>query len=113
MMQPLARPLGGGGGLDADLRPSLLRVQLTEIQDGVIERAHCEGRVNPAAFASGMLHDLDDVHAAIDDLVNRGLVTADEGNTFRLTDQGEAHHRRQEEANRAAVVARTGTWPSR
>jgi Mn-dependent DtxR family transcriptional regulator len=88
-------------------------VQLTEIQDEVIERAHGEGKVDPATFARLMHHDPDDVHAAIDDLVNRGLVIAAEGDTFRLTDQGEAHHRRQEDAHRAAVIARTRTWQPR
>jgi predicted transcriptional regulator len=88
-------------------------VQFTQIQDEVIDKAHCEGKVNPAAFASGMHHDLDDVHAAINDLVNRGLIAAAEGDTFHLTDQGEAIHRRQEEADRAAVISRTPTWQPR
>jgi hypothetical protein len=85
-------------------------VQLTQIQDEVIDKAHCEGKVDPDAFAHTMHHDLDDVHAAINDLVNRGLVAAADGDTYRLTDQGEAVHRAQEDANRAAVIARTGTW---
>jgi len=88
-------------------------VQLSQIQDQIIDKAHCEGKVDPATFASGMLHDLNDVHAAISDLVNRGLVAAAEGDTFHLTDQGEAFHRRQEEADRAAVIDRTQTWQPR
>ena len=84
-------------------------VQFTPIQDEVINTAHCEGKVDPAIFARMLSHDLDDVHAAIDDLVNRGLIAA-EADTFRLTDQGEAHYRRQEEANRAGVIARTDPW---
>jgi Mn-dependent DtxR family transcriptional regulator len=88
-------------------------VQLTQIQDEVIDKAHCEGQVDPANFARLLLHDLDDVHAAISDLVNRGLLTGAEGDTYRLTDQGEAVHRAQEDAHRAAVIARTGTWQPR
>jgi len=110
MMRLPARPLGGG--TDADPRLSLLRVQFTQIQDGIIDKAHCEGKVDPATFASMLRLDLDDVHAAISDLVNRGLVVA-EADTFHLTDQGEAVHRRQEEADRAAVISRTRTWQSR
>jgi len=93
--------------------PTLQGVRLTQIQDEVIDKAHCEGKVDPASFARTMLHDLDDVHAAIDDLVNRGLVTAAEGDTFSLTDQGEAVHQRQEKAERDAVVSRIRTWPPR
>jgi hypothetical protein len=86
-------------------------VKLTQIQDEVIDTAHCEGKVEPATFARLMLYDLDDVHAAINDLVNRGLVSAAEGDAFHLTDRGEAVHRRQEEADRAAVIDRT--WQPR
>jgi hypothetical protein len=88
-------------------------VGLTQIQDEVIDKAHCEGKVDPNNFARLMHHDLDEVHAAISDLVNRGLVTAAEGDTFHLTDQGEAVRRRQEKADRAAVIRRTGTWQPR
>ncbi len=95
---------------DAGPRPTLPMVKLTQIQNEVIDKAHCEGKVEPAAFARLMLYDLDDVHAAINDLVNRGLVAAAEGDTFHLTDQGEAAHRRQDEADRAAVIGRTRTW---
>jgi hypothetical protein len=88
-------------------------VQFTQIQDEIIEKAHCEGKVDPAAFAGQMAHDPDDVHAATNDLVNRGLVAADEGDTFRLTDQGEAFQRAKEEAHRATVIDRTRTWQPR
>lgn len=98
---------------DAGPRPTLPRVQFTQIQDGVIDKAHCEGKVDPTTFARLMLHDLADVHAAINDLVNRGLVVAAEGDTFHLTDRGEAVHRWKEEADRAAVIARTPTWQPR
>lgn len=84
---------------------------LSQIQDEVIDHAHGT-TLDPATFARLMLHDLDDVHAAIADLVDKGLMAAD-GDTFRLTDQGEAVHRRQEEANRAAVLRRTGSWQRR
>lgn len=88
-------------------------MKLTQIQDEVIDKAHCEGKVEPATFARLMLYDLDEVHAAVNDLVNRGLVAAAEGDTFHLTDRGEAVHRRQEEADRAAVIDRTRTWQPR
>jgi hypothetical protein len=88
-------------------------VQLSQIQDEVIDKAHCEGKVDPASFADTMVHDLDDVQAAINDLVNRGLVAAAEGDTYRLTEQGEARHRAQEKAHRAAVIARTEFWQPR
>jgi Mn-dependent DtxR family transcriptional regulator len=88
-------------------------VQLTQIQDEIIDTAHSQGQVDPATFARLLLHDLDDVHAAINELVNRGLVAAADGDTFRLTDQGEAVHRAQEDAHRAVVISRTGTWQPR
>lgn len=97
----------------ADSGSTFPRVQLSQLQDEVIDKAHCEGKVDPATFARLMLHDLDDVHVAINDLVNRGLVAAAEGDTFHLTDQGEAVYRRQEEADRAAVIDRTQTWQPR
>jgi len=89
------------------------RVQLTQIQDEIIDTAQSQGRVDPATFARLLLHDLDDVHAAIDELVSRGLVTTAEGGTFCLTDQGEAVHRAQEDARRAAVISRTRSWQRR
>lgn len=85
-------------------------MQLTQIQNEVIGAAHSESQVDPITFAGLLLHDLDDVHAAISDLVDRGLVAAAEGDTFRLTDQGEAVHRAQEDAHRADVVSRTRSW---
>jgi Mn-dependent DtxR family transcriptional regulator len=85
-------------------------VQFTQLQDEVIDTAHSQGQIDPATFARLLLHDLDDVHAAISDLVDRGLVAAAEGDTYRLTDQGEVVHRAQEEAHRAAVVSRTRSW---
>lgn len=86
---------------------------LAQIQHEVIDAAHSEGEVAPTTFARLLLHDLDDVHAAIRDLVNRGLLAAAEGGTYRLTDQGEAVHRAQEDAHRAAVIGRTQTWQPR
>ena len=85
-------------------------MQLTQIQNEVIGAAHSESQVDPTTFAGLLRHDLDDVYAAINDLVNRGLVAAAEGDTFRLTDQGEAVHRAQEDAHRADVISRTRTW---
>ena len=85
-------------------------MQFTQIQNEIIDTAHSQGQVDPATFARLLLHDLNEVHVAINDLVNRGLLTAGEGDTYRLTDQGEAVHRAQEEAHRAAVVARTSSW---
>lgn len=89
------------------------QMQFTQIQDEVINTAHCEGKIDPATFARLLHHDLDDVHAAISDLVNRGLVAPAEGDSFHLTEQGEAVHRRQKEADRAAVVRRTSSWQQR
>jgi Mn-dependent DtxR family transcriptional regulator len=74
-------------------------VQFTQLQDEVIDTAHSQGKVDPATFARLLLHDLDDVHAAISDLVNRELLAAAEGDTYRLTEQGEAVHRAREEAH--------------
>jgi predicted transcriptional regulator len=89
------------------------RVQLTQIQKEIIDAAHSEGQVDPATFARLKDHELDDVQADIDDLVSRGLVASAENDTFRLTDQGKAVHREQEDARRAAVIRRTGTWQPR
>jgi Mn-dependent DtxR family transcriptional regulator len=88
-------------------------VQLTQIQDEVISTAHSEGRVDPTTFARLLRHDLEDVHAAISDLVDRGLAAAAEGDTYCLTDQGETVHRAREETHRAAVVSRTASWQRR
>jgi hypothetical protein len=111
---PLSRvERSGSGSPTADPGATVLGVQLSQIQDEVIDKAHCEGTVNPAAFSRMMRHDLGDIHAAINDLVNRGLLAAADSDTFRLTDQGEAVHRRQEDAHRAAVVSRTRTWQPR
>lgn len=85
-------------------------MQFTQIQNEIIDTANSQGQIDPATFARLLLHDLDDVHAAINDLINRGLLAAAEDDTYRLTDQGEAAHRAQEEADRAAVVARTSSW---
>jgi hypothetical protein len=88
-------------------------VQLTQLQDEVTNVAHCEGHVDPASFAGRLLHNLADVDTAIEGLVNRGLMAATEGDTFGLTDQGEAVHRAQEDGHRADVINRTRTWQSR
>lgn len=88
-------------------------MQFAQIQDEIIDAAHSQGQVDPPAFARLLLHDLDEVHGAINDLVNRGLVAAAEGDTFRLTDQGEAVHRAREDAHRASVISRTRTWQPR
>lgn len=88
-------------------------MQLTQIQHQIIDSAHSQGQVDPATFARLLLHDRDDVQAAINDLANRGLVAAAEADTFRLTDQGEAVYRAREDAHRAAVSRRIRTWPPR
>jgi Mn-dependent DtxR family transcriptional regulator len=87
-----------------------LTVQHIQLEREIVGTAHSEGQIAPAAFARRLLHDLDDVHAAISDLVDRGLVVPAEGDTFRLTASGEAFHRAREKAHRAAVVGRTQTW---
>jgi Mn-dependent DtxR family transcriptional regulator len=88
-------------------------MQTTQIQNEIIDTAHAEGRVDPNTFARLLLHDLDDVHAAIRDLSEQGLLESAEGDTFRLTSEGQALHRAQEEAHRAAVVSRTSSWQRR
>ena len=88
-------------------------MQLTQIQNEIIDTAHSQGEVDPATFARLMLHEPDDVQAAISELVNRGMVAAAEGGNFHLTDQGKAVHQAQEETRRADVVSRTGTWQRR
>lgn len=88
-------------------------MQFTQIQNEIIDTAHSQGQVDPATFARLMLYEPDDVQAAISELVNRGLVAAAEGDNFHLTDQGGAVHRGQEEAHRADVISRTGTWQRR
>jgi Mn-dependent DtxR family transcriptional regulator len=88
-------------------------VQLTQLQVEVIDTAHSQGQVDPATFARLLHHDPADVDAAITDLVDRELLTPAEGDTFRLTDQGEAVHRAREDAHRADVVNRTGSWQPR
>jgi hypothetical protein len=87
-------------------------VQLTQIEVELINAAHSEGQVDPTSFAGLLRHDLGDVETAISGLINRRLLAA-EGNASRLTNQGEAVHRRQGEDNRAAVLRRTGSWQPR
>ena len=98
---------------DADSGSTFPGVRLTQIQDEVIDTAHSQGRIEPASFARVLLHDLNEVHAAISDLVNRGLMVASADDAYCLTDQGETIHRAQEEAHRAAVISRTRSWQRR
>lgn len=88
-------------------------MQLTQIQNEIIDTAHSQGQIDPATFARSMLYEPDDVWTAITELVNWGLMAAAEGDNFHLTDQGEAVHRAQEEAHRGDVISRTGTWQRR
>lgn len=84
-------------------------MQFTQLQDEVIDAAHSQA-VDPSVFARLLLHDLEDVHDAIDDLVGKGLLEGAEQDTYRLTDQGQALYRAQEKAHRTAVVSRTRSW---
>jgi Mn-dependent DtxR family transcriptional regulator len=84
-------------------------LQLTPLQNEILATAHAEGRVQPSIFASRLLHNLNDVHAAISDLVDEGLAVA-EGDTYRLTERGDAAHRARMKQHRADVLSRTGTW---
>lgn len=88
-------------------------MRLAQIQDEVINTAHAEGRVDPNAFSRLLHHDLEDVHAAIRELLGRGLLESAEGDTYSLTDEGKALHRAQEDARRAAVVSRSSSWQRR
>jgi Mn-dependent DtxR family transcriptional regulator len=85
-------------------------VRLSQIQNEVISAAHSEGRVHTRTFAALLGHGLDEARAAIDDLVNRGLLAPTGGEVFRLTEAGDAVNQAREEAHRAAVVSRTQTW---
>jgi Mn-dependent DtxR family transcriptional regulator len=87
-------------------------LQLTQLQNEILGTAHSEGRVHPSTFSSRLLHDLNDVHAAVSDLVGRGLVVAAKGDTYRLTERGDAAHRAREKKHRAAKISRTRTWQS-
>ena len=82
---------------------------MTQLQDEVIDAAHSQA-VDPSVFARLLLHDLEDVHDAINDLVGKGLLEGTKQDTYCLTDQGEALHRAREKADRAAVVRRTRSW---
>jgi Mn-dependent DtxR family transcriptional regulator len=88
-------------------------VEFTEIQEHVFEKVRCEGRVDPLALARLMQFAPDDVQAAADDLVNRDLIEHIGGDAYRLTETGKAMHRAREDAHRATVIARTGTWQPR
>jgi hypothetical protein len=94
------------------LPPTLQRVRLTDLQEEIVSNAHGRG-IHPDKFADLLNHDPADVHNAITDLVDRALLVAVEGNTFRLTEQGEAAHRQREEADRAAVIRGTPSWQPR
>jgi Mn-dependent DtxR family transcriptional regulator len=85
-------------------------MQITQIQNEIIGEAHTEGQIKPDDVVRLLLHDPKDVNAAIQDLVNRGLLENTEGDAYRLTDQGQAVHRAQEDAHRAAVISRTSSW---
>jgi Mn-dependent DtxR family transcriptional regulator len=84
-------------------------MQLTQLQDEVIDAAYSQA-VDPSVFARLLLHDLEDVHDAINELVGKGLLEGTEQDTYCLTDQGQALHRAQGKAHRAAVVSRTRSW---
>lgn len=85
-------------------------MQFTQLQDEVIDTAHSEGRVDPNVFARLLLHDLGDVHAAIRDLVVRGLLESADGDAYQLTAEGRAVHRAREKAHNDAVKMKARTW---
>jgi len=94
----------------ADSTLTIMRVQPTQLQDEIIDTAHSAGELDPVTFARLLLHNLDDVHAAIRDLVDRGWLAAAEGDTYRLTEQVEDHHRARVSRHRAAVISRSRSW---
>jgi Mn-dependent DtxR family transcriptional regulator len=85
-------------------------VQLTQLQDEVIDKVHAEGQVKPDDVARLLLHDLDDVRAAIRDLVDGGLLEDAGDNVYRLTADGQAVHQAREKAHSDAVKMNTRTW---
>mgnify|MGYP001545548441 CR=1 FL=1 len=95
------------------LKDYISKVVLEQIQEEIIETAHCEEQVVPANFARMLPYDLSDVRAAIVALADEGLVTIADDGTCSLTDAGEAFHRTREASDRVAVVARTRSWQSR
>lgn len=88
-------------------------MQPSELQDEIIDTAHSQGQLDPMPFARLLLHDIDDVRAAIHSLVDRGWLVAAEDDTYRLTEPGERYHRARASKHRAAVVSRTLSWQRR
>lgn len=88
-------------------------MQLTQIQDEVIDKAHAEGQVRPGDVERLLLHDLDDVHAAVGDLIVRGLMERADGDAYRLTAEGQAIHRAREKVHSDAVKMKTRIWQPR
>ena len=109
---PMALCIGSSQADAADLGSNLLRVDLTQLQDEVIDTAHAEGQVKPDAVARLLLHDLGEVHTAIRGLAEQGLVESADGGAYQLTTEGRAVHRAREKAHRDAVRMNTRTWQS-
>ena len=87
-------------------------MQLTQLQDEVIDTAHAEGQVKPDAVARLLLHDLSEVHIAIRELAEQGLVESVDSGIYRLTAEGRAVYRARENAHGDAVKMNTRTWQS-
>jgi Mn-dependent DtxR family transcriptional regulator len=86
---------------------------LSQIQDGILDAAGAEGKVDPGSFGRLLLYGPDEVGAAISGLADQGLVTVADDGTCSLTVQGEAVNRAKERAHRAAVVAGNPSWQRR
>jgi len=86
---------------------------LTQIQEGIIEAAHSEGKVDPSSFGRLLLYRPDEVDAAISGLVDQGLVTVADDGICSLTDRGEAVNRAKDRAHRAAIIADNPSWQGR
>lgn len=85
-------------------------MQLTKLQDEVIDKVGHESQVGADDVARLLLHDLNDVHVAIQDLVVRGLLESAGSDSYRLTAEGQMVHRAREKAHSDAVKMNTRTW---
>jgi Mn-dependent DtxR family transcriptional regulator len=86
---------------------------LTQIQEGIMEAAHSEGKVDPSSFGRLLLYQRDEVDTAISGLADQGLVAVADDGTCSLTDRGEAVSRARDRAHRAAVIAGNPSWQRR
>lgn len=93
--------------------PTIVGMELTQIELEAINAAHSEGSVDPGSFAKILLLDMEGTRKAFAFLEQRRLMQKDEDGRFSLTKEGEAlYHRREAQAS-ASVKRRTPTWQPR